>query len=237
MKTIILCGGRGSRLRPLTDEMPKPLLLLHGKPILQHTLDYYIAQGCRRFVLCVGYGGDRIRDFIARGSFGAEVEYADAGEQAGMLRRLVHARPLMEERSFIVYGDTLVPVDLARMAAEHERSGAGVTLTTGGIRSPFGLVRADADGWACSYEEKPVLPYYLGQMLLDAAVLDGADPAWVALPDGEGLVRWLQDLIARKRVRLHAHRGMQITFNTRQEYGQAERELIPYFTHPEGGAG
>ncbi|MBI2370185.1 MAG: nucleotidyltransferase family protein [Deltaproteobacteria bacterium] len=236
IKTIILCGGRGSRLRPLTDTVPKPLVPLNGKPILQHNLEYYISRGYRRFVLCLGYRGDLIRDFVSRGSFDAEVEFADAGEQASILERLCHARPMMGKTAFVVYGDTLVSVDLDQMVAEHERHGAAVTITTGDIRSPFGLVTADEAGWARSFEEKPVLTYYIGQMLLEAAALDDVEPAWLRMPDGEGLVRLLGRLIEEGRVRVHPHRGVQITFNTQQEYRQAERELIAFFTHRETDA-
>lgn len=236
VKTVVLCGGRGSRLRPLTDEIPKPLLALRGKPVLQHTLEFYLSRGLRRFVLCTGYGGDQIRDSVSRFGLAADIEYDDAGEGASMLQRLHHARPRIGDRAFVVYGDTYLPVDPEPMLRDHQESRAAVTLTTGFIRSPFGLVSADGAGWACSYEEKPVLSYFIGHLLIESAILDGVSPRRLEMPDGQGLVELLQELITRRRVRVHAYRGLQITFNTRQEYGQAERELISFFTHREDEA-
>ncbi len=229
--TAILCGGRGSRLGPITDEIPKPLVPLHGKPVLFHSLNYYIARGFRHFVLCLGYRGYMIREQVLQAGFDAEFEFSDAGEDASMLQRLHACRALLNERSFVVYGDTLVTVDLQQMLNDHLRHKPLMTMTTGDIRSPFGLVTSCGDGWANSFEEKPVLSYYIGHFLLETSVLDCLDQELLDSPDGVGIVRVFHQLIAQKQVRVLTHHGPQITFNTRQELDQAERELVAFFTH------
>ncbi|MFQ5801320.1 MAG: NDP-sugar synthase [Candidatus Methylomirabilales bacterium] len=233
LTTVILCGGRGIRLRPLTDRIPKALIPLNGKPCLQHIIESYIRKGYRRFVLCVGYQGEMIVDFFRRQTFDAEIEFSDAGEQASMLERIYQARSFIGERAFVAYGDTLIDVDLAKMLAYHITSGAAVTLTTAGVRSPFGLVKATKDGWVVSFEEKPVQPYYIGHMLTERAVLDEVDPELLRMPDGGGLVTLFQRLIEKRRLRLYPYTGPQITFNTQQDLVQAERDLLTFFTHQE----
>ena len=138
VKTVILCGGRGSRLRPLTDEIPKALVTLNNKPLLQHLIKSYIRKGIRSFVLCVGYRGKMIEEFVEHHPFDAEFEISDAGEEASILQRLHVAGDLTGERFFVAYGDTLIDVGLEQMLEDHVSSGALATVTTADVRSPFG---------------------------------------------------------------------------------------------------
>lgn len=231
LKTIILCGGKGIRLRPLTESVPKSLVALNGKPCLQHIVELYIRKGYRHFVICVGYLGDMIFEFFRKHSFDIQIEFSDAGEDASILERLYHAMPLMGERAFVAYGDTLIDVNLSEMLAEHVASKASITLTTAGVRSPFGLVTADEGKRILSFEEKPVQPYYVGHMLIERDVLKEVDPELLKMPDGEGLVMLFQRMIAKKRIRTYQYTGPQITFNTQRDLGQAERDLLTFFTH------
>ena len=233
VKTVILCGGRGSRLRPLTDEIPKALVTLNNKPLLQHLIESYIRKGIRSFVLCVGYRGKMIEEFVEHHPSDAEFEISDAGEEASILQRLHVAGDLTGERFFVAYGDTLIDVGLEQMLEDHVSSGALATVTTADVRSPFGLVTIDSEGWARSFEEKPVQLYYVGHMLLERSILDDLDPGLLALPDGDGLVRLFGELISRRRLNTYAYNGPQITFNTEQELHQAERDFITFFTHRE----
>ena len=230
MKTVILCGGRGTRLGALGDELPKTLVPLRGKPCLQYIVENYLRRGYREFVLCVGHRGEMIVDFCQRQSWDAMFEWSDAGAGASMLERLHAARALMGERAWVAYGDTLVDVDLASMLADHLAANAGITLTTAQVRSPFGLVEVDDEGWLRSFREKPVQPYFVGHMLVERGVLDVLAADLLRKPDGQGLVALIQQLMASRRVRTHAYAGPQITFNTPQDLDRAERDLIEFFT-------
>lgn len=218
----------------LTDAIPKPLIPLNDRPVLQHILEYYIARGFRKFVLCVGYQGHMIREYVSRVGLDADFEFSDAGETASMLARLYHARNSLGPRVFVAYGDTLVTIDLEHMLADHLKTLPAITMTVGKIKSPFGLVGYDSDGTARFFEEKPILSYYIGHLLLETELLHHLSPELLSLPDGAGLVTLFRQLIGEKRVRIHTHHGPQITFNTRQERDQAERELVHFFTHSEG---
>lgn len=229
---IILCGGAGSRLRPLTERLPKTLVPLSGKPMLRHILEYHLAKGRRHFILCLGYLGDRIREFIAEAGFPeASFAFSDLGEKASMLARIHAAIALTDApRALIVYGDTLIDTDVPAMLAAHRKRDADLTLTTASIRNPFGLVRLDADHRVLAFEEKPVQTYYIGQMLLERRVAEGATAELLERPDGEGLVRRIQDLAAMGRVGAFQYAGPQITFNTEQELQKAERDIITFYT-------
>ena len=234
VKVVILCGGQGSRLRPVTDLIPKALVTLRGKPLLQHLVHSYIDKGYRRFLLCTGYRGDMIMEYFARNPMDAELEYSDAGDGASMLQRLHYAKHMMTDRVFVAYGDTLINVDLDAMLADHLSSGALATITTANVRSPFGLVTFDSDRWIDSFEEKPLQPYFVGHMLLERTLMDGLGRDLLELPDGSGLVKLFGHLIDRRELRTYRYDGPQITFNTHGELDQAERDLVDFFTHQEG---
>ncbi len=233
MKTIILCGGRGSRLQPLTDHVPKPLVPLNGKPILQHVVQNYSAKGFNEFVLCVGYKGEAIAEFVKTLEIDATFEISDAGENASMLERLHHARNFIGEQAFVAYGDTLIDVDLPAMAAQHLRQNAPLTITTATIQSPFGLINFDDAHRVQSFREKPQQWYFVGQMLLNKHILDTLPTALLEKPDGTGLVDLFQQLIQDNQLFAFEYAGPQITFNTPQELDEAERNFIAFFTQRE----
>lgn len=236
MKTIILCGGKGTRLGPLGERIPKTLLPLGGKPCLQHIVENYVGKGYREFVLCIGHRGEMIIDFCKHHFQGASLEWSNAGEEASILERLYRARNLFEQRAWITYGDTLINADLDNMLLQHNSSGAALSLSTAFVHSPFGLVETDDNGWLMSFREKPEQPFFVGHMLMERSVLDSVDAKLLRAPDGEGLVKLIQDLIQLRQVRTHRYTGPQITFNTREDLNRAEVDMTEFFTQTEGKA-
>ncbi|GAB6037232.1 hypothetical protein JCM15519_17910 [Fundidesulfovibrio butyratiphilus] len=227
---VILCGGAGTRLRPLTQTIPKTLVPLNGKPMLQHILEYHLRKGHTRFVLCVGYLGDAVRRFVDQAGLDAEIVFSDMGETASMLKRLHGAASHMGERALVTYGDTLIDTGLTAMLQAHLSLGSLITLTTASIRNPFGLVRLDAENRVISFEEKPVQTFYIGQLLIERSVLEALGEQEINAPDGEGLVRLIQNLADTGRVGAFPYSGPQITFNTEQELQKAEKDIITFYT-------
>ena len=236
MKTIILCGGKGRRLGPLGDRIPKTLLQLQGKPCLQHIVENYMGKGYREFVLCIGHRGEMIVDFCTNHCQEASFEWSDAGKKSSILERLYRVRHLFEQHAWIAYGDTLIDVDLDEMLLQHTTSGAALSLTTAFVRSPFGLVETDADQWLLSFREKPEQPFFVGHMLMNRSVLDSVGTDLLRAPDGEGLVALIQDLVQLGQVRTHSYTGPQITFNTREDLDRAEHDMTGFFTQREDKA-
>jgi glucose-1-phosphate cytidylyltransferase len=232
-KVIILCGGKGHRLRPLTARLPKPMVELNGKPILQHIIEFYIGKGFARFVLCTGFCAGVIEDFVASHSFGAEIELSDAGERAGMLERIHRVRGSIDERAIVTYGDTFIHNNPRRLLKAHAMAGNDLTITVADIRSPFGLVGFDARKKATVYDEKPVFSYYIGQMVVERSLLESLARRFLSLPDGDGLVALFQALIRKRRLGVYRHSGLHITFNTLYERDRAEEKIIEYFTEQE----
>ena len=184
MKTIILCGGQGTRIREFTETRPKPMIEIGGRPILWHIMSGYAAHGLKDFVLCLGYKGEMIkryfleystlcRDFTvtlgqsskieAHGPDPAEdwrVTLADTGEKSLTGTRLARAWPYTsadpgEGGTFaLTYGDAVSDIDLAAALAFHRKEGRLATIT--GVRPPGRFGELEADGSrVTSFWEKP----------------------------------------------------------------------------------
>jgi MurNAc alpha-1-phosphate uridylyltransferase len=115
MPVAILAGGLATRLRPITETIPKALVEVAGRPFIFRQLDYLHAQGIRRVVFCIGYLGGMIQEIVGDGSkFGLDVAYSSDGPgllgTGGALRR---ALPLLEQEFFVLYGDSFLPVEFA----------------------------------------------------------------------------------------------------------------------------
>jgi glucose-1-phosphate cytidylyltransferase len=228
---VLLCGGKGERLRPFTEHFPKPLVPLHGKPLLQHLLRYLSLQGVRRFVLCTGYKAEAIARFVQEEPppSGCSVVCVDSGEAASMADRVLDARKHVPGRALVCYGDTLANVDLGSLARHHAESGALATMTVYPLRSPYGIVSLEGESdRVVGLREKPVLPYWIniGFILCEPAALD-------TMRRGTDLVSFLGALAEHGGVRAYRHQGKHLTVNTEKERNEAEGE-IEFFTLPEG---
>jgi NDP-sugar pyrophosphorylase family protein len=234
-KVVVLCGGIGTRLKPLTDTIPKALVPIHGRPVIEYLLDHAIKEGFKNYILCIGHKGGMIRDhFAAHPLPGVNLEFSDAGENSSMLQRLVTARTTVSNRLMVCYGDTISDIRFNDLISFHSKSNAMATIATVAIRNPFGLVKFQADGQASSFEEKPVLNYYVGLSVIEAAALDHyATKDLVCRPDGAGLIDFFHRIMEDGRLFVFQHEGLQITFNTDTERKLAEDQLIRFYTQNE----
>jgi glucose-1-phosphate cytidylyltransferase len=177
MKTVILAGGRGSRLAEETDVRPKPMVAIGGKPILWHLMTVYAAHGFREFVVACGYKGAIIKQYFSEVFFHHSdwmvdlrsgertvvknhtpdwrVHLVDTGLDTLTAGRLLLLRHLLEDETFMVtYGDGLGDVDITALVAFHRRHGKLATVTA--VRPParFGAIELDGDG-VTRFSEKP----------------------------------------------------------------------------------
>ena len=230
---MVLCGGRGVRLKPLTDDIPKALAPCHGRPMLDHILDFFSGSDFDRFSICVGYKGNRIREHLRNWRGPTDLIYSDIGEEAGMLPRLYALRETGRQQFLVIYGDTFINLDTDRLLNHHAESKAAATIVTAEIRNPFGVVTTNAGSFVESFEEKPLQCHYIGCMVLEQSAFEFVTPNMLELPDGEGLVTLFDKLISERRLASFLHKGLQISFNTESERQHAETELGRYYTYPE----
>lgn len=235
VKIAILCGGRGKRLKLMTNELPKPLIPLQNKPILEHILNFFRKKGLDEFILCVGYKGHKIMDFMEeyRINNSGKFYFSDLGDDASILQRIYALKNDFDDRIFCTYGDTLTDLNLDELFETHLQKGALMTVTTSKIRNPFGLLEIDDHGWATSFVEKPIFNYYIGHFIMEKGAMQYINAEILKEPDGKGLISLFLKLIELKSLNVFEHHGAQITFNTEIERINAEEEIIDFYSQQE----
>jgi glucose-1-phosphate cytidylyltransferase len=242
MKTIILCGGRGTRLREETEYRPKPMVPIGGKPILWHIMKYYAHFGHKDFILCLGYRGDMIKEFFRNYrwnvcdvtlSLGAEpqVRYHDrhgeedwritlveTGLDSGTAHRIERCRRYMEpgESFLLTYGDGLSSIDINATIAEHRREGRSLTVSAVHPAGRFGAIAVDSDGRIRTFQEKPQMESaYVngGYMVAEHAVFDHLGGEPAMMFEREPL----QSLLASGQLHCYRHEGWWQPMDTFQE--------------------
>jgi len=158
MKAVIMAGGEGTRLRPLTVNQPKPMLPMMNRPMAEHIVALLRAHGFDEIVVTVGFLANTIRTYFGDGSeFGVRIIYATEATPLGTAGSVLNARDELNERFLVVSGDVLTDIDLTELVKYHESSGAVATLALKAMENPleFGIVITDEDGRVERFLEKP----------------------------------------------------------------------------------
>jgi mannose-1-phosphate guanylyltransferase len=186
MQALILAGGEGTRLRPLTSTMPKPVVPLVDRPFIVYMLEWLRRHGVDDVVLSCGFMADGVRSVLGAGDqLGIRLRYLEEPRPLGTGGALKFAEELLDERFFMLNGDVLTDMDLTAQLAQHERSGARATLALVGVEDPssYGLVRLQDDRSVIGFVEKPG-PEQIdtnlinaGAYILEREILGGMPPA------------------------------------------------------------
>jgi glucose-1-phosphate cytidylyltransferase len=155
---VILCGGRGTRLRERTESVPKALVEIGGRPILWHVIGIYAAQGFESFVLATGYLGEMVEEFVRGESWpgGVEVECVDTGLDTPTGGRIAKLGGRLDGGSFCAtYADGVADIDLAALLASHREQGVLGTVTVVRPHLQWGVAKLDEAGRVEGFVEKP----------------------------------------------------------------------------------
>ena len=227
MKVVILCGGKGTRLREETEFRPKPMVPIGERPILWHIMKRFAEFGHKDFVLCLGYKGDHIRSYFSvlppesDGTW--RIEMPDTGLESltGYRVRSIHSL-VGNEPFFLTYGDGVGNIDLKKLLAYHRKSGAVCTITAVHPPGRFGEISFGRHGKVAHFNEKPQTESgYIngGFMVCEPALFD-------YLPDDPNCmleIEPLQKLVAEGKLAAFRHRGFWQPMDTPQEFALLNR--------------
>jgi glucose-1-phosphate cytidylyltransferase len=155
---VILCGGRGTRLRERTETVPKALVEIGGRPILWHVIGIYAAQGFERFLLATGYLGEAVEEFVTGEGWpeGVIVECVETGLDTPTGGRFARLGERLAGESFCAtYADGVADVDLEALLRFHRGHGALATMTVVRPHLQWGVAELDGDGRVAGFVEKP----------------------------------------------------------------------------------
>jgi glucose-1-phosphate cytidylyltransferase len=174
---VILCGGRGTRLRERTESIPKALVEIGARPILWHVISIYNAQGFSRFLLLTGYKGEQIEDWVKATSWPRDIDVAcvDTGLDTPTGGRIKVAQERIGDQPFsATYSDGVADIDLQALVAFHRNGDALATVTVVQPELQFGVAELAQDGLVRGFHEKPRVDSWIngGFFCFDPGVFD-----------------------------------------------------------------
>jgi mannose-1-phosphate guanylyltransferase len=158
LQALILAGGKGTRLRPLTSDTPKPVVTLVDQPFIGYMLEWLHRHGVDDAVISCGYLADKLKEVLGNGEqYGVSLRFIEEPHPLGTGGALKYAEDMLEDRFFMLNGDLLTDIDLTALREHHEQVGAVGTIALIGVKDPsaFGLVRQNDDSSVSEFLEKP----------------------------------------------------------------------------------
>lgn len=225
MYALIIAGGEGERLRPLTSDRPKPMIAVAGKPILEYQVRWLVGQGVSDVILLCGYKAEVIQEHFGDGSrFGLRVHYSLEEKplgRGGALKLGARLLPSDEELTLALNGDILSNQPLAPLLRYHRRKGATATVMLTRLRSPYGITRGDKAGHIVTFEEKPLLPHWI-----NAGVYVLAAGFFHRLPErGDHETTTFPELAAEGKLFGYRSRAYWRTIDTFKDLTEAKTEV------------
>jgi mannose-1-phosphate guanylyltransferase len=245
MQAVILAGGSGTRLRPLTSRVAKPVVTLVDRPFIVYMLDWLRRHGFSDVILCCGFQAEGVQAVLGDGSqYDVRLRYVAESEPLGTGGPLLLASELLDERFVVCNGDILTDIDLGAQLAAHERSGAVATLALVAVEdaSAYGMVRCAPDGAVLEFVEKPSEPGSGGALISAGAyVLERSVLELIAPGRQVSIEREVWPELIGSGLYGHPVEGYWMDIGTPERYLQGTFDIITGAVkvdeRPAGGAG
>ncbi len=219
LTAIILCGGKGMRLRPLTDTIPKPLIQINNTPILSHIIKHLQKYKFNKYIIATGYKSDKISAFMSDNFSNIEYKIIDSGD-TDILTRVKDCTSEISGNFMLCYGDTISDINITKLVDFHEKQTDMVTISSYPIKIPFGVMKLNSKNMVEEFIEKPTLESVIniGYYLFNESHLNLID-------SNNTIIELLSTLIKTKKLQCYQHKGVHITVNTLSELDDANENI------------
>ena len=173
MKIVIIAGGKGTRITSVNCEIPKAMIPVCGKPIIEHEIDLCKRYGFKDFLFIIGYMGNQISSYFGDGSkWGVQIDYYQETQPLGTAGALGFLKNRLTEDFFVFYGDTIVDFDMKAMLQYHKQKNADATLFLHPNDHPFDsdIVELDKEGRVVKFDNKPHPDGFVSKNIINAAL-------------------------------------------------------------------
>lgn len=173
MKVVIIAGGKGTRITSINSEIPKAMIPVCGKPIIEHEIELCKRYGFVDFLFVIGHLGDQISSFFGNGQkWGVNIEYYQESQPLGTAGALGFLKDKLTEDFFVFYGDTIMDFDMAAMLKYHQEKNSDATLFLHPNDHPYDsdIVELDADGKVLKFDNKPHPNDFVSKNIVNAAL-------------------------------------------------------------------
>tara|TARA_Y100000816_G_C26106846_1_gene588508 strand:- start:1507 stop:2214 length:708 start_codon:yes stop_codon:yes gene_type:complete len=222
LRAIILCGGEGSRLKPITNKIPKPLVKINSKPILGYLLEHLEQSSIDEYYIATGYKSNKIEEYFKiNKTFKKKVTIINSGNVDIILRIKECIKHFNRKDDFMVfYGDTLSNIRVNNIIRFHKTHKGLASLAIWRLRSTFGLMNSDIKNKIVSYKEKPILDSWIniGYFYFSSNLID-------VIKKYRKFEGFLSYLIKSNLMYGYKHKGLHYTVNTEEELNKLTRNI------------
>ena len=221
LKTILLCGGEGTRLHPLTKKIPKPLVKIKNKTIIDHIIEHLYKSDLKYFLICSGYKSNMISHHFNKYK-SIDTKIINSGK-VDILQRILDCKNMIENEFMVCYGDTIADVNIKKLYAFHKSHSGIATICSYQLKQNFGIIKKNEESLVVSFNEKPEYPgsINIGYFIFDKKIFKHIHTVnnWLDL---------INILIEQKQLFSFEHDGVHITINTLNELASAEKSIDLY---------
>tara|TARA_B110000014_G_C19967885_1_gene501003 strand:- start:48 stop:761 length:714 start_codon:yes stop_codon:yes gene_type:complete len=223
LSVMILCGGKGVRLRPITKNLPKPLIKIKKKEILSHIIDQIQSYGMKDILVTSGYKHSLIKNFFLKNHIDCNIKIINSGVNNDIIKRVQSVIKYSKNDLLICYGDTLADINIGQLYKFHVKNKYPATICSYEMKSNFGILQIDKKNNVKNYKEKPSLNVWfnIGYIIINKSIYKNV----FRFKKFEDL---LHSLVKKSKVKSYKHKGLHITINTVKELEEA-KNLVGQF--------
>ena len=218
-EAIILCGGKGERLRPITNDIPKPLVKINKHPILHYVIEHLKKYNITKIHIASGYKSNVIREYFLETYYDSEINIYDSGD-VDIIKRVQDILLTVKSDVIILYGDTISDVNINKLINSHRKSLQEISMTVWPLKISYGLVEIDDNDIVRSFVEKPTLDKWIniGYFYINKSCRK-------TIYEFDRFETFLFESANAKSINAYKHKGLHITVNTLSELEDAKKSI------------
>ncbi len=216
---VILCGGKGLRLRPITKDIPKPLVEIDDKPILEHIINHFLSFKFTKFIIATGYKSKMIEEFMKRKFSDIDYTIVNSGD-VSILERIRSCIKNIQDNCILCYGDTLTNININQLRKISKKNKKSIIVSSYSIRIPFGVMSINSSNNVTTFEEKPLLT-----QVMNIGFFYIPNITFNVFAKYKKFETLLSNLAKQKKLIAFKHSGVHITVNTVAELENAQENV------------
>lgn len=220
LSVLILCGGKGLRLRPLTKNLPKPLIKINKKTILENIINYFLKYKIKNFIIASGYKNQLINKFIKKRFKENDIKIVYTGLNSDIIRRLKKSSKYSKKYFLVCYGDTMVDINLNKYIKFYLSNIKKITMASYQLKSSFGILDIGKNDNVLSFKEKPILDIWF-----NVGYFIFSEDKFKYFNKLKKFKNLLEFLARKGLMKTYKHKGDHITVNTLEELEKAKQQI------------
>ena len=220
LSIVILCGGKGLRLRPLTKDLPKPLVKINEKSILENIIQYFVKFKITNFIIATGYKNKLINNFFKKKFKNKNIKIVYTGLNSDIISRLKKTSEFSKKYFLVCYGDTMVDINLDKYIQFYLSNTKKITMASYQLTSSFGIIDIGKNDNVIDFNEKPILDIWF-----NVGYFIFSSDKFKYFKRFKRFKRLLEFMAKKKLMKTYKHRGNHVTVNTIEELEKAKQQI------------